>query len=123
MPRLQRVRGVSGRTTLGKFSEIVHKMVIKDRVQRFYALAAHEKAALVKFKREHGYCGGSPSCMEYTGEETLCRHCKHQAANPKYKRPVWEYGKIRAKERETERAAKREKNEREAQRAPKKKAA
>lgn len=106
----------------GKIQEIVGKMVIKDRIQRFYALAAHEKVALIKFKRDHGYCGGSPSCLEYTGPDvTLCRVCKHNASNPKSKRPTWEYGKIRSKEREQERADRIEKNA--AERRPKRKAA
>jgi hypothetical protein len=59
--------------------------------------------------------------MEYTGEEQLCKHCKHQAANPKSKRPTWEYGKIRSKEREQEREDKREREKE--RKVPRKKAA
>jgi hypothetical protein len=120
---MARLARITNRTKLGKLQEIVHKIVIKDRIQRFYALAAREKQALVKFKRDHGYCGGSPSCMEVTGEEQLCRRCKHAQANPKSKRPTWEYGQIRAKERAGERASKRDKHADERARAPKKRAA
>jgi len=117
------VARVSARMTVGKVADIVHQVVIKDRIQRFYALAAHEKSALVKFKRSHGYCGGSPSCMEYTGDEQLCRACKTAQSNPKYKKKQWEYGKLRAKDRERERAEREEKNEKERKSAPKRKAA
>lgn len=89
--------------------EIVDKMLIKDRIQRVYAVCAAQKVALTQFKRKHGYCGGSPSCMEYTGEGALCRRCQHARQYPKSKRPVYEYGEIRAKERqfEKEQAAKK----------------
>jgi len=84
--------------------EIIHKMVVKDRIQRVYALCAAETVALKQYKRKHGYCGGSPSCMEYTGESALCRRCRHSKDHPRYKKPVYEYGQLRAKEREQERA-------------------
>lgn len=117
------VSRITGKTTLGRVQEIVHEMVIKDRIQRFYALAGREKQALTKFKREHGYCGGSPSCMEYTGEHALCARCKKAKANPMYERPVWRYGKIRAGERAAEREKKSAKNARERKSAPPKRRA
>lgn len=83
--------------------EIVNKIVIKDRIQRVYAACASEMVALRQFKRKHGYCAGSPSCMEYTGEGSLCRRCQLAKASPKTKKPVWEYGQLRAKEKQHER--------------------
>ena len=112
---------ITRRSTVGHVQEIVAKMIIKDRIQRVYASTAHEMVALRKFKREHGYCGGGPSCLEYTGDGALCRTCRHNVDHPKSKRPLWEYGKIRRGEREQERAEKAEKISKE--RVPKRRAA
>jgi hypothetical protein len=90
----------------GHVQEIVNRMTIKDRIQRVYASAARERAALTKFKREHGYCGGSPSCLNKTGEEFLCSTCRHNAANPRSNRSLMEYGRIRMGERKAERESK-----------------
>lgn len=92
--------------TLGEFKDIVDKMLVKDHIQAFYARAAREQVALRQYKRSVGYCAGSPSCMEFTGEAALCPRCKKTALNPRYKRPVWEYGRIREQERAQERLKK-----------------
>lgn len=86
-----------------KLQAIVDKMGIKDRIQRTYAVCAKEVVALKRYKREHGYCGGSPSCMEYTGNASFCRRCRTLRANPQSKHAVYEYGQIRAKEKKYER--------------------
>ena len=117
------LRRITGETTVRRVQEIIHEMVIKDRIQRFYASTAREKTALVKYKREHGYCGGSPSCMEYTGDKSLCSRCSKAKDNPMYSRPTWRYGKIRADEKAAERAAKLEKNAKERKTAPPKRRA
>jgi hypothetical protein len=92
--------------TIGDIKEIVDKMMVKEHIQRFYAASAREKVALTQYKRSVGYCGGSPSCLEVTGEDPLCARCRRAMLHPKYKRPVWEYGQIRAQEREQERLKK-----------------
>lgn len=101
---IHRAPRITGKTTLKDWQDTIHKMVIKDRIQRAYANHANEMMALKKFKREHGYCGGSPSCLEFTGGDTrLCARCKKAESNPRSKRPVYEYGKIRSTERKKER--------------------
>ncbi len=97
---------ISPAMSVGKLRAVVDKMVIKSLIQGFYARAAREKSNLIEEKRKAGYCGGSPSCMEYTGPDTFyCAACKHAMANPKSSRSVFEYGRIRTDERTKERAA------------------
>ena len=86
--------------------KIVDKMVIKDRIQRAYAVCSREMMVLKKAKRDAGYCGGSPSCMVHTGDESLCSNCKHQKNNPIANRSLMEYGRIRRSERAAEKVAK-----------------
>lgn len=104
--KIRRLR-ITKDTTVATFQQLAVKLVIKDRIQRAYQNHSAEMMALRHFKREHGYCGGSPSCMEFTGDARLCPSCLKNSKNPRYERPVYEYGKIRAKERQKERAAKK----------------
>lgn len=122
--KIERVR-ITGKTKVGKFQDIVQKIVIKDRIQRVYALCAREHVELRKFKRAHGYCGGSPSCMEITEAEPYCVKCRKAQKNPRYTKPVYEYGKIRAEERKQDKRKKLQEAEVEQQKksAPRRRAA
>ncbi len=88
----------------GALKSVLSLMLVKDRIQQFYAQSAQLDKALTEFKRKHGYCGGTAYCMHYVGDEAhSCKDCLKQAANPKYKKRISEYGMIRRKEKEADR--------------------
>lgn len=75
-------------------------LLVKGRIQSYYATAARLEADLSAFKAKHGYCAGRPYCMNQVSEEGgLCVDCKKERGNPKYKKRVSEYGKMRRKEK------------------------
>lgn len=77
---------------------------VKDRIQLFYKQSAGLEGDLNAFKEEHGYCIGRPFCMNYTGsaKKRTCSACAKANANPRYKKQISEYGKLRRKERAEE---------------------
>lgn len=90
----------------GALKSVLSMMLVKDRIQQFYAQTAQLDKALTDFKRKHGYCGGRSFCMRYVGDGAhSCKECLKANANPKYKKKVSEYGMIRRKEREENRRA------------------
>lgn len=90
---------MNGKTTVAQLHGIVGTLVVKDMIQQFYARASRERALLDEKKRKHGFCAGSPSCMQYTGEARMCDKCKKARSNPRSTHPRFEYGLIRMAER------------------------
>lgn len=79
-------------------------LLVKDRIQQYYAQDAQHRAALNKYKEKHGYCQGAISCMmNVNHDERLCKECLKQSENPQYRRRQSEYGRIRERERAEER--------------------
>jgi hypothetical protein len=101
---MARVSSIASRKA--RIERIVNKMVIKDRIQRAYVSVSNELNGLKKYKRQQGYCGGSPSCLVHTGEAAMCADCRNKEKNPKSSRPLMEYGKIRQRERAAEKQKK-----------------
>lgn len=61
---------------MGEIKSITGMVLIKDRVQQHFHSIAMQEATLRKFKRAHGYCGGRPFCLAWTGsEQNLCSTC------------------------------------------------
>lgn len=82
-------------------------LLVKDRIQQFYAQTAALERSLNDFKKKHSYCCGRPFCMNIVkNNETTCVECRKANANPKYKKQRSQYGEMRMKERAAERAAK-----------------
>ena len=82
-------------------------LLVKDRIQQYYAQDAQLRASLNKYKAKHGYCQGQASCMTTVKPGVrLCEECERNHLNPRYKRKLSEYGRIRMKEREEERKKK-----------------
>jgi len=85
-------------------------ITIKDRIHAYFAQDAQARKVLRHYKREHGYCGGLPWCLAYTGEEaSMCSSCLQDARNQRagvtrYKRRKSAYGTIRETERAQEKA-------------------
>jgi hypothetical protein len=97
------------RRVTGALKEVLNVMRVKDRIQLFYRQAARLESDLNAFKEEHGYCVGRPFCMEYVGAQAkkrTCSACSKANANPRYKKQVSEYGRLRRKERAEEKRAK-----------------
>jgi hypothetical protein len=90
------------------FKVAVGILLVKDRIHQFYAQTASLERGLNEFKRKHGYCSGRPFCMNPIPEgKTSCSECLKANANPKYKKKVSEYGKLRAIEKKEEREGKK----------------
>jgi hypothetical protein len=94
---------------LREIKSITGMVLIKDRVQSHFHEIAMREATLRKFKRAHGYCGGRPFCLAFTGEDNLCPVCLTEQRNlaagvTRYKRNPSAYGTIRAKERKEAKA-------------------
>lgn len=97
-----------GSMKFGKLSQFVGVALVKDRIQAHYAQVAVQKQVVLDFKRKHGYCGGTIGCMENTGaEQHSCDACLEANANPRYKKRVTDYGRMRAKEKDEQKKARR----------------
>jgi hypothetical protein len=96
-----------GQMKIAKLGEVIAQARVMDRIRAAYQARSHIDMELKRFKRKHGYCGGGPSCMTYTGQNVeMCSPCRKAIRNPRYKRKPTEYGKLRSKEREEAREVK-----------------
>lgn len=88
---------------------------VHNEIRRTMSENAARVTALQRFKRQHGYCGGEPTCQTFVGKGekvVMCGPCRALFAERRKtlreqgpsKRRVTLYGRMRAKEREQERA-------------------
>jgi NADH pyrophosphatase NudC (nudix superfamily) len=91
--------GYSGKTRVADLASLVSNTACRDKIRDAYQRMNGELHKLVKWKREHGYCGKGLSCMNRSGESFACKDCRtlhHPRASVAYTTP---YGKWRKEER------------------------
>ena len=79
-------------------------VLVKDRIQAFYAKLNHELRELEAYKKKRGLCTAGISCMRTAVKGCACAH--HAAASKagirlrRWAAYETEYGKLRKRERE-----------------------
>lgn len=82
-------------------------LLVKDRIQQYFAQCAQLERGLNDFKRKHSYCIGRPFCMNMVSDESSsCNECLKANQNPRYKKKLSAYGVMRRDERAEERTKK-----------------
>ncbi len=96
------------KTNVAQLERTFGNLLVKDRIQTFYAKLGHELRELEKWKIKNDYCTRGISCMHKAilGKSGKGRGCAHHVAAMKagIKLRKWtaydtEYGILRAKEK------------------------
>jgi NADH pyrophosphatase NudC (nudix superfamily) len=91
--------GYTNRTKVADLAHLVATTACRDKIRDAYQRMNAELHKLVKWKREHGYCGKGLSCMNRSGESFACKDHQYTHAEFPSRAYTTPYGKWRKEER------------------------